>query len=221
MEKIAAPKFTAKPHIRFPFQPLTTRKALTLKNLEVGYYYSLMPKLSLEIAMGEKWVFTGFNGIGKSTLLKTLIGEIPALSGSFAFGEKVKVNYYPQELTWENPEATPMDYIFDLYPKMTVKEVRNALSRCVIRSDHAVQAIGTLSGGEQSKVKLCNLTLTPSNFLILDEPTNHLDTTAQETLKKALQDFEGAVILVSHDPSFYQDWADNIFDIEDHIILND
>lgn len=221
MEKIAAPKFTAKPNIRFPFQSLTTRKALEVKNLEVGYYYALMPKLTFTMEMGQKWVFTGFNGIGKSTLLKTLIGEIPALSGNFSFGEKVKINYYAQELAWDNPEITPMDYIFDLYPKMTVKEVRNALSRCVIRSDHALQPLGTLSGGEQSKVKLCNLTLTPSNFLILDEPTNHLDATAQETLKKALITYEGAVILVSHDPSFYQDWADNIFDIEDHIILND
>ncbi|MDO4541428.1 MAG: ABC-F family ATP-binding cassette domain-containing protein [Bacillota bacterium] len=221
MEKIAAPKFTAKPNIRFPFQSLTTRKALEVKALEVGYYYSLMPKLTFTMEMGQKWVFTGFNGIGKSTLLKTLIGELQPLAGSFSFGEKVKVNYYAQELEWEKPEITPMDYIFDLYPKMTVKEVRNALSRCVIRSDHAIQAIGTLSGGEQSKVKLCNLTLTPCNFLILDEPTNHLDATAQETLKKALINFEGAVILVSHDPNFYLDWADNIFDIEDHIILHD
>lgn len=221
MDKISAPKFSAKPNIRFPFQSLTTRKALEVEKLEVGYYYSLMPKISFTMEMGAKWVFTGFNGIGKSTLLKTLIGEIPPLGGTFSFGEKVKINYYAQELEWENPDITPMDYIMDLYPKMTVKEVRNALSRCVIRSDHALQAIGTLSGGEQSKVKLCNLTLTSCNLLILDEPTNHLDAIAQETLKKALINFEGSVILVSHDPGFYKDWADNIFDIEDHIILND
>ncbi|MEG1479104.1 MAG: ABC-F family ATP-binding cassette domain-containing protein, partial [Clostridiales bacterium] len=221
MDKIAAPKFTAKPNIKFPFAPISTQKALEVKDLEVGYFYSLMPKLSFTIETGKKWVFTGFNGIGKSTLLKTLMGQIPPLGGEFKFGEKTKLSYYAQELDWENDEATPMDYIFDLYPKMSIKEVRNALSRCVIRSDHALQPLGTLSGGEQSKVKLCNLTLTTTNFLILDEPTNHLDATAQDVLKKALINFEGTVILVSHDPSFYQDWADKIFDIEDHIILND
>ena len=103
---------------------------------------------------------------------------------------------------------------------MTVKETRAALSRCAIRSDHAVQSIATLSGGEQSKVKLCKLTLTPSNFLILDEPTNHLDTDAQEILKKAIVNFQGTVILVSHDPTFYRDWADEVFDIEEFVILN-
>lgn len=221
MEKITAPKFTVTPNIKFPYAAISTQKALEVKDLEVGYYYSLMPKLSFSVRTGEKWVFTGFNGIGKSTLLKTLMGEIPALAGSFRFGEKTALNYYAQELVWENEEQTPMDYIFDRYPKMSVKEVRNALSRCVIRSDHAIQAIGTLSGGEQSKVKLCNLTLTPSNFLLLDEPTNHLDVTAQNVLKKALEKFEGTVILVSHDPSFYEGWTDNVFDIEDHIILND
>ena len=151
-----------------------------MTDLEVGYYYSLLPKLSFTVATGKKMVFTGFNGIGKSTLLKTLVGEIPALGGKFQFGERTKIGYYAQDLVWEDDSLTPMDYIQNLYPKMTVKETRAALSRCAIRSDHAVQSIATLSGGEQSKVKLCKLTLTPSNFLILDEPTNHLDTTPRK-----------------------------------------
>lgn len=220
MEKIAAPKFVVKPNFKFPYESISTQKALEVTDLEVGYYYSLLPKLSFTVATGKKMVFTGFNGIGKSTLLKTLVGEIPALGGKFQFGERTKIGYYAQDLVWEDDSLTPMDYIQNLYPKMTVKETRAALSRCAIRSDHAVQSIATLSGGEQSKVKLCKLTLTPPNFLILDEPTNHLDTDAQEILKKAIVNFQGTVILVSHDPTFYRDWADEVFDIEEFVILN-
>lgn len=219
MEKMEAPKFVVKPNFKFPYESISTHKALEVADLEVGYYYSLLPKLSFTVATGKKMVFTGFNGIGKSTLLKTLVGEIPALAGKFQFGEGTKIGYYAQDLIWEDDSITPMDYIQELYPKMTVKETRAALSRCAIRSDHAVQPIGTLSGGEQSKVKLCTLTLTPSNFLVLDEPTNHLDADAQAILKKAIVRFEGTVILVSHDPAFYQDWADDVFDIEEFVIL--
>jgi ATPase subunit of ABC transporter with duplicated ATPase domains len=104
---------------------------------------------------------------------------------------------------------------------MTVKEVRTALAKCGISAEHIDRNIVTLSGGEQSKVKLCVLTLTPSNFLILDEPTNHLDASAKAALEKAIRNFKGTVLFVSHDPSFYTDWADRVIDIEEHIIIND
>ena len=221
MERLAAPKKEPKPHFKFPYKDIATATALTTEELEIGYYYSLMPKLSLEFTTGSKNAIVGFNGIGKSTLLKTLTGEIPAMGGSFRFGERTVVGYYEQELNFEDDSKTPMDYILDEYPRMSVKEVRTALAQCGIMSDHIDRAISTLSGGEQCKVKLCRLTLFPCNFLILDEPTNHLDIEGKNALKNAIRNFKGTVLFVSHDPLFYQDWVDNIFDVEEHIILND
>ena len=100
------------------------------------------------------------------------------------------------------------------YPDMVMKEVRKALALCGISSKHAMQPVGTLSGGEQAKVKMCMLTLKPCNFLILDEPTNHLDIQAKEVLKTALVEFAGTILLVSHEENFYKEWAQRIIDIE-------
>lgn len=221
IDRLTAPKTQPKPHFKFPYTEISTQKALALNDLEIGYYYSLMPKLSLTVATGAKTAIIGFNGIGKSTLLKTLIGEIPAIKGDFKFGEKTVIGYYEQDLRFEDDQKTPLDYILDRFPKMTVKEVRTALAKCGISAEHIDRDIATLSGGEQSKVKLCVLTLTPSNFLILDEPTNHLDASAKDALEKAIRNFKGTVLFVSHDPSFYQGWADRVIDIEEHIIIND
>lgn len=221
MDRISAPKTHAKPQFKFPYIEISTRKALELEALEVGYYFSLMPGISMEFETGTKNAVIGFNGIGKSTLLKTLMGEIPALKGSFSFGERSVVAYYEQELRFDDDQKTPMEFILDCYPKMSVKEVRTALARCGISAEHIDRPIATLSGGEQSKVKLCRLTLFKSNFLILDEPTNHLDADAKESLEKAIRNYPGTVLLVSHDPAFYEPWADKVFDIEEHIILND
>ena len=221
IDRLAAPKTKAKPNFKFPYTEISTRSALSVTDLSIGYYYPLMPKLSLTIETGAKTAVIGFNGIGKSTLLKTLVGEIPALGGSFRFGEQTALGYYEQELRFDDAQKTPLDFILDLYPRMTVKEVRTALAKCGISAEHIDRGIATLSGGEQSKVKLCVLTLSPGNFLILDEPTNHLDVDAQESLKKAIRNFKGTVLFVSHDPGFYGDWVDRIIDIEEHIIVND
>lgn len=221
MERISAPKHQNKPHFKFPYVDISTMKALETEKLEIGYYYSLMPPISLTLKRGTKNAVVGFNGIGKSTLFKTLIGEVPAINGSFQFGERTVVGYYEQELVFTNDQLTPFDFILDHFPKMTVKDVRSSLARCGIVSEHIDRPIATLSGGEQSKVKLCRLTLFPSNFLLLDEPTNHLDSDAKEALKKAIRNFPGTVLFVSHDPGFYEGWVDSVFDIEEHIILND
>ncbi len=221
IDRLATPQTRPKAHFKFPYQEISTQKALALNDLEIGYYYSLMPKLSLTVATGSKTAVTGFNGIGKSTLLKTLIGEIPAIKGNFQFGEKTVIGYYEQDLRFGDDQKTPLAYLLDLFPKMTVKELRGALAKCGISAEHIDRSIATLSGGEQSKVKLCVLTLTPANFLILDEPTNHLDAQAKEGLEKAIRNFKGTVLFVSHDPLFYRDWADRVIDIEEHIIIND
>ncbi|MDL2274453.1 ATP-binding cassette domain-containing protein [Oscillospiraceae bacterium OttesenSCG-928-G22] len=213
MEKLAPPSFAEKPNFRFKEAKLLAQDALSVAGLEVGYYYPLLPKIGFEVKSGQTLVVTGFNGIGKSTLLKTLVGEIPAISGGFTFTPQVVLGYYEQDLNWENPRATPMNIIYERYPKMSPKELRSALARFGVKADHAIQPIETLSGGEQSKVKLCRLALAPCNFLILDEPTNHLDAETKEVLRAALVDFSGSVILVSHEEKFYKDFADRVLDI--------
>ena len=159
----------------------------------------------------------GYSGVGKSTLLKTLVGQLSALNGSFSFSEQVKLRYFEQDLHWENEEKTPIQIVSDCYPSLTIKEVRKNLACCGIMGEHAMQAIGTLSGGEQAKVKICLLILTPCNFIIMDEPTNHLDIQAKQSLKIALKEFKGTVLLVSHEPDFYKEWVQKIISIENII----
>lgn len=218
IERLPPPTKMPKPHFSFPYTPVTAQNVLEIRGLEVGYYYPLLPKLDFAVKNRSRVVITGFNGIGKSTLLKTLIGEIPKLSGEFAFAENVKIGYFEQDLRWEDEGATPLSVIADAYPKMAQKDVRKALSRCGISAEHALQPVGTLSGGEQAKVKLCRLMLTPYNLLIFDEPTNHLDKDAKEALLQAIKEFEGTVLLVSHEQSFYKDWADDVWNIERYLM---
>jgi len=209
-----------KPHFRFEALPLTTTEHLKVKHLDVGYHYPVLSDISFSIKGGEKIVMTGFNGIGKSTLLKTLISQIPSLSGSFRFSEQVKIGYFEQELAWADIEKTPIQIVSDAYPSLTIKDVRKRLAGCGISSKHAMQEIGTLSGGEQAKVKMCLLMMKPCNFLIMDEPTNYLDALAKESLKTALEEFEGTVLLVSHEEAFYREWTQKVINIEKKIILH-
>ena len=138
-------------------------------------------------------------------------------NGSFSFSEQVKLRYFEQDLHWENEEKTPIQIVSDCYPSLTIKEVRKNLACCGIMGEHAMQAIGTLSGGEQAKVKICLLILTPCNFIIMDEPTNHLDIQAKQSLKIALKEFKGTVLLVSHEPDFYKEWVQKVISIENII----
>ena len=159
-------------------------------------------------------MITGFNGIGKSTLLKTLTNQIPALDGSFSFSEQVTIGYFEQDLIWDDTTRTPLQIVSDCYPSLPIKKVRQHLAQCGISSCHAGQEIGSLSGGEQCKVKLCLLTLKPCNFLIMDEPTNHLDAAAKEALKNAFKNFTGTVLVVSHEENFYRGWVDRMIQIQ-------
>ena len=129
----------------------------------------------------------------------------------------MKLRYFEQDLHWENEEKTPIQIVSDCYPSLTIKEVRKNLACCGIMGGHAMQAIGTLSGGEQAKVKICLLILTPCNFIIMDEPTNHLDIQAKQSLKIALKEFKGTVLLVSHEPDFYKEWVQKAISIENII----
>lgn len=213
LERLGPPASMQEPVIAFREVPLPAASALAVDQLEVGYGSPLLPRLSFSLAGGEKLAITGFNGIGKSTLLHTLVGRLPALGGAYRFAEQAVIGFYEQDLKWENARLTPIQMLSHMHPRLTTQEIRRQLAMCGLKGEHAVQAIGTLSGGEQSKVKLCRLLLSPCNMLLLDEPTNHLDAATKAALQAALRHFQGSVLLVSHEASFYQGWADRVLEL--------
>ncbi len=215
MEKMEAlDQKEIRPYFHFPKMPIANTEQLFVKDLSAGYYYPVLSGVDFSVKGGQKVVITGFNGVGKSTLLKTLTGQIPPIHGRYQFSDQATVGYFEQDLIWEDTTRTPMQIVSDSQPGMVLKDVRRSLARCGISSKHAMQPVGTLSGGEQAKVKMCLLTLRPCNFLILDEPTNHLDMQAKDALKAALMEFSGTVILVSHEEAFYREWAQRVINLE-------
>ncbi len=214
LDKLAPPQNVKKANFRFGFVPLITNTMLETFDLEVGYYHAILPKISFMLPKGKKVAITGFNGIGKTTLIRTLTGELPAIAGDYKIGAKVKIGYFRQDSVWNDDSMTPFSYIHQLYPKYTQKEIRGKLAQVGISGEHINQPLSTLSGGEQAKTRLCHLLQEPCNLLILDEPTNHLDVDTKAVLEQALQDFEGSIILVSHEHGFYKYIIDDVIDIE-------
>lgn len=213
IERIDKPTLLPKPIFKFRVAIQPTSVTMEAKNLLIGYDQPLLPPIDVKLRYGEKVALIGYNGIGKSTSLKTILGLIPALGGEVRFGERVMPAYFAQE-DYSLDTHTAIEEIWRSYPQLTQKEVRGALARCGLKTEHIMQPIKTLSGGEQSKVRLCKLILSDSNWLILDEPTNHLDTNAKEALKEALIAYPGSILLVSHDPTFYQEWVTDIWNAE-------
>lgn len=197
----------------FPYVDIHSKDMLIVDKLEVGYSKVLLPPISFHLGSETKIWIRGTNGIGKSTLLKTLTGKIPSLAGAFLFSINVKKLYLEQDLEFNNKNETASEYISDCYPKMNIKDVRTKLGNVGIKNDLAIKPICNLSGGEQVKVKLCGLMQNESNFLILDEPTNHLDVLAKESLAKALQKFNGTIIIVTHERSFAESVCNEVFDL--------
>lgn len=214
MERLDPPSDALQSHFKFPYIELLSASTLTVKDLSVGYKTPLLEPVTFSMSHGQKVVLKGFNGVGKSTLIKSVLGIIPNFGGSAKFVDNAIVNYFNQDLDWDDKEKTPLQTIQDEYPKLEPKTIRQRLARAGINAENAVKPMNLLSGGEQTKVKLCLLELKPSNFLIMDEPTNHLDDETKNALKKALQTFPGNVLLVTHEPDFYQGWVDKIFDVE-------
>lgn len=195
-------------HFSFPCEMLNTRDMLSAKKLVIGYDKPLLPPLDFEMRGDTKLWIWGANGIGKSTLLKTLMGIIPPIDGRYAFHISAKPAYLEQDPSFSNAEINAFTYISECFPKFGQKEVRSQLARVGIRGETSLQPIKTLSGGEQVRVRLLTIMNIVSNILILDEPTNHLDVSAKENLKKAVEEYEGAVILVSHDRAFAESVCD-------------
>ena len=185
-----------------------------MNDLEAGYDQPLLPKINFILRLGEKIAVTGFNGIGKTTFLKTICGDLAPISGGFKYADRLKIGYYEQENVWEDASLSPFQEIKNCFPRLNDKDVRAALARCGLKNSLMTQKLSTLSGGEQAKVKICKLTLDSFGLLVLDEPTNHLDVMAIEQLKNAIDAFEGSVIFVSHSKEFCEQVADRMFDFE-------
>lgn len=214
MDVIEKPQESPNPTFLFSMKPVIGKALMTTENLIVGYTQQLLPEIEFSINVGQRLAITGFNGIGKSTLLKTICGIIPCLGGKISLSDKTIISYYEQDNIFNNFQISPIEEIREIYPLMEQKLIRSSLGRCGLRGDQAMQSLSTLSGGEQAKVKICKLMLSPCNLLVLDEPTNHLDTKAVNRLKVAMEQFEGGILFVSHSKQFVEEVATDILDLE-------
>lgn len=207
VERIVAPTHQKTYHFKFPMASATGKDVLVTQALEIGYTEPLLEALDIRILKEEKVVITGKNGIGKSTFLKTVLGKIPQIAGSFKWIDTAKIAYFEQDSKFDEG-ITPFQVIHQAYPHFTKKDVMSLLGNHGIDYEMANRDINTLSGGEQTKVRLALLRHQKGNVLILDEPTNHLDVKAKEALKEALIEYPGTLILVSHEKEFYQGLCD-------------
>ena len=202
-----------KPKPEFNFKTARTpgRYIFQTHDLVIGYDEPLSSPLNLEMERGQKVVLTGANGIGKSTLLKSILGLIKPLSGDVEQGDYLEIGYFEQE-TPAGIETTCLEEIWQEFPGYTQYEVRSALAKCGLTTKHIESKVKVLSGGEQAKVRLCKLINRESNILVLDEPTNHLDVDAKDELKRALMAYKGSILMVCHEPEFYDGLATDVWD---------
>ncbi|MBR2754816.1 MAG: ABC-F family ATP-binding cassette domain-containing protein [Lachnospiraceae bacterium] len=216
MELIEKPRRFDTDTFRAYFSPYRTSysEVLNVKKLGIGYDH-LLSEVSFRLQKGERLAVIGENGMGKSTLLKTLVGLIPPLSGSFTVGENVDAGYFDQQkavINDEDPTQSVLENFQDTYPKLTNLEARSALAAFSFSQEEVETKIGQLSGGERVRLALCKMFYTRPNFLILDEPTNHMDIPGKEALEKMLQSYTGTVLFVSHDRYFIREVATGILD---------
>lgn len=214
LERLAPLTSIIQPPFKFKELPKLSRQILIVDNLTIGYCYPLLSNINFSLDAQEKIVITGFNGIGKSTLLKTLTGQIKQLKGNYIFNQQIQIAYYNQDLIWENLSLSPLEIVSNSYPKFDTKTIRSTLAHFNINSNLIYKPIYQLSGGEQARVKLCILSMMPSHLLILDEPTNHLDKEAKKALFNALKEYNGSIILVSHEEDFYTNLVDRVIEID-------
>ncbi len=200
-----------KPEFRFLEARTPGRIIFETKELVIGYAEPLSKPLNLSMERGQKIVLTGANGIGKTTLLKSILGLIPPLEGSVTQGDYLEIGYFEQEMSGSGDNSC-IEEIWKEFPGFTQYEVRSALAKCGLTTKHIESKVKVLSGGEQAKVRLCKLLNKNTNILLLDEPTNHLDVDAKTELKRALQEYKGSILMVCHEPDFYEGLATDVWD---------
>ena len=211
MDMIELAEKKPKPEFNFKLARTPGKYIFTAKDLVIGYDEPLSKPLNFEMERGKKVVLTGANGIGKSTLLKSLLGIIKPISGEVVIGDYLEIGYFEQEMS-KDIDTTCLEEIWQEFPGYTQYEVRSALAKCGLTTKHIESKVRVLSGGEQAKVRLCKLINRESNILVLDEPTNHLDVDAKDELKRALIEYKGSILMVCHEPEFYDGLADDVWD---------
>ena len=216
MDRITPPKHKNKVRINFTSERLSGKEVLILRNLTIGYPgKTMVHDISLQINKGDRVAVIGQNGIGKSTLLKTIMKKLKPQNGAIKYGAALDVGYYDQELQLLDPTKTVIDTVWDRHKTMPERDVRSILASFLFTAKDIDKTVGQLSGGQKARLTLTVLSLEHNNFLLMDEPTNHLDLEAKEVLEKALQDFDGTLLFVSHDRYFINQLANKIVEIKD------
>ncbi len=213
MEIIELAKEKPKPQFNFKESRTSGKLIFETKDLVIGYDEPLSKRLNLLMERGQKIAIIGANGIGKTTLLRSILGENKPISGSVTLGDYLNIGYFEQEMR-NIEDKTCIEEFWDAFPSYSQYEVRSALAKCGLTTKHIESKIVVLSGGEKAKVRLSKLINKETNLLVLDEPTNHLDVDAKEELKRALKQYKGSIILISHEPEFYKDIVTDIWNLE-------
>ena len=200
-------------NIEFRIKEQSGRDVLIVNDLQVGYEEQVGQKYNFSVYKGDRIAIVGKNGIGKSTLIKTIAKKQKELGGNIQYGSKVSLGYYDQKQAEFESSKTILNELWDEYPLMKEAEVRTVLGRFLFRGDDVLKIVRDLSGGEKARLQLAKLMLEKNNLLILDEPTNHLDITSKQVLEEALENYEGTILFVSHDRYFINKIANKVFDI--------
>ncbi|MDU0996896.1 MAG: ABC-F family ATP-binding cassette domain-containing protein, partial [Staphylococcus lugdunensis] len=214
MERIDKPMLDARSaNMQFSFERNTGNDVMHINNLLIGYSTPITKEINIEITKGDHIAVIGPNGVGKTTLIKTIANKQEKLGGSVTFGANLQIGYYDQKQAEFKSNKTILNYLWDQYPNMNEKDIRAVLGRFLFVQEDVKKIINDLSGGEKARLQLALLMLQRDNVLILDEPTNHLDIDSKEMLEQALQNFEGTIIFVSHDRYFINQLANKVFDL--------
>ncbi|WP_077620605.1 ABC-F family ATP-binding cassette domain-containing protein [Bacillus sinesaloumensis] len=213
MEVIELAKEKPKPEFNFRIGKTSSKLIFETKDLVIGYDEPLSKPLNLRMERGQKIALVGANGIGKTTLLRSILGMNNPLSGTVDLGENQEIGYFEQEIKEANYN-TCIEEIWSEFPSFNQYEVRAALAKCGLTTKHIESKVEVLSGGEKAKVRLCKLINRETNILLLDEPTNHLDVDAKEELKRALKEYKGSILIICHEPEFYNDVVTDVWNVE-------
>lgn len=200
-------------HANFGIQTESGKMVLKVRNLDIGYKNPLA-EVSFSLYRGQKLAVIGENGIGKSTLLKTLNGNIPKINGDIEYGHNVNIGYFDQQMEFKNTENTVFDDVSEAFPNLTTTQIRTLLGTFLFSGEDVFKKINVLSGGEKSRLQLCKILKKGPNLLLLDEPTNHMDIVGKESLEQILKEYKGTLIFVSHDRYFVNKIADSILEFK-------
>ena len=216
MERIKPPKHKQKVRINFTSDRPSGKEVLIAKDLTIGYPdKTMVSDIDFQVNKNDRVAIIGPNGIGKSTLLKTIMKKIEPKDGSIKYGASLDIGYYDQELQSLDPSKTVLDTIWDRHKTMPEKDVRSILASFLFTAEDIDKTVGQLSGGQKARLTLTVLSLEKDNFLLMDEPTNHLDIEAKEVLEQALDTYDGTLLFVSHDRYFINELANKIISVRD------